>query len=420
MSNKGNYRDLVRSGVGAIRTEAYGLYERLCQIPAEATTGEGYEATLEVVETELSKIGVRSTEITVPTEVLERHWGPDLAKSREYIPVVVRAPRKLIFARLGDADTDPPAVHLTGGYDVWRYAIQERAALATQLMALRVLTAAGFDFAGRLCFSATPDNHLGGDTGAGYLVEQNLGRAPIVVVGAMGGANAVTLGYKGKLWARLIVSGKAAHGSRPDDGVNAIDQMAIALNEIRRLDDRFRGVRSVWPIWPDSARRPTVAACRIEANHDGIEIPDRCVAYLDRRIMPEESIEAARQELISVIKGAPLHPECHAQLEFVRVVSNDVQDPTSPLVKTLQSNIRLVTGSEGRTIVWSNYSGFRLFKQVWGAEAVGYGAGKPDLQLGPVPVDSLAQSIEVLCLTILDLVDPDRDCQFSAAATATG
>lgn len=58
---------------------------------------------------------------------------------------------------------------------------------------------------------------------------------PLLIIGESTG-NSVRLGHKGATWFEFAAAGKAAHGSRPELGVNAIEVVAEAITLLRDLD----------------------------------------------------------------------------------------------------------------------------------------------------------------------------------------
>src|SRR5262249_12925786 len=144
---------------------------------------------------------------------------------------------------------------------------------------------------GDLFVSATPDNHLGGETGAGYLAESGRGRSDLVVTGSPGGPTTLGLGYKGALWLKITTHGKPAAASEPHDGVAAIAKMVEIHGALSQLGVELAGMPSAWPIAPPEANVPTLVPARIQGGGHGVA--DRCEMFVDRRLTPEEDVESS-------------------------------------------------------------------------------------------------------------------------------
>jgi len=86
-----------------------------------------------------------------------------------------------------------------------------------------------------LGFMVTTDEESGGFNGSKFLLEQGL--RPQVVILPDGGKDwrNIVLKEKGVLWLKLVSHGKAAHGSTPWQGANAILKLNRALESIQTL-----------------------------------------------------------------------------------------------------------------------------------------------------------------------------------------
>ena len=104
--------------------------------------------------------------------------------------------------------------------------------------------------------------------------------------------------HKGFVWAELETRGRAAHGSRPDLGVDAITGMGPVLVEIAALQARL-----------DGARHPLLGPASLHASVIGggqelSSYPARCVLGLERRTLPGEGVEDVRRELEGLLERA--------------------------------------------------------------------------------------------------------------------
>ncbi len=112
----------------------------------------------------------------------------------------------------------------------------------------------------------------------------------------------VGLAERGGAWFTATAYGKAAHGSQPHRGVNAITSMArflLRLPEV--LPDREHPL----------VGRPTVNAALISGGSAPNVVPDRCEVDIDRRIVPGETdpdeVRAPFAALVESLRAE--HPE---------------------------------------------------------------------------------------------------------------
>lgn len=409
MSEQGRLK--VIEAAKALRAEALSMLADMTAIPADATTGEGYPETVAYLKKQLSTFAP-TEEIAVPQSYLDRYWGSDLMLSREYLPVFRAAPRAIVTASLPGRSAEI-GIHLNNNYDLYWGPRKERAGSIAQILALKAIARSGVALDKSIFLSATPDAYIGGETGAGYLTEQGIGRSHIVLASSLGGPDVVTAGYKGHFWAKITAYGKATHGSRPTEGVNAIEGIMAVQEKVRRLAEQFSTIRTPVEVIPTHANSPTIAMCRIAANLDATFIPDECSLYVDRRMNPEERLEDAMKVLTDLVAEASRETGMRMEIVFPHGVASSYTPPAHPLHKALSDNLRAVTKREPRSVVWSHYLGLHYFTAGWGSAAVAYTPGLVDhgkvvIEASDPTVsdDELMDAIEVIALTIYDFAKP--------------
>ncbi len=103
---------------------------------------------------------------------------------------------------------------------------------------------------------------------------------------------AIMPAHRGFVWMEAEVSGRAAHGSRWDIGVDAIRHTGLLLAELDRLDTEVLP-RRTHPL----LGRGSLHASRIEGGIGMSTYPDRCLLKLERRTIPGEQATDAMDEL---------------------------------------------------------------------------------------------------------------------------
>jgi acetylornithine deacetylase len=107
------------------------------------------------------------------------------------------------------------------------------------------------------------------------------------------------LAHKGFAWLEVETRGVAAHGSRPDLGVDAVSHMGRILSGVLELDRRLRGGRPHMLLGTG-----TIHASLIEGGQELSTYPARCVAKLERRTVPGEDGASALREIEELIARA--------------------------------------------------------------------------------------------------------------------
>lgn len=124
------------------------------------------------------------------------------------------------------------------------------------------------------------------------------------------------IAHKGFAWLEIEVHGVAAHGSRPDEGVDAILPLGLALNELRNIQDEL-AKRDPHPL----LGRASLHASMIEGGEAWCVYPPRARLAWERRTLPDESLDDIRTELERVLAAVLRPPSRHtalARLVFAR------------------------------------------------------------------------------------------------------
>lgn len=121
-------------------------------------------------------------------------------------------------------------------------------------------------------------------------------KADLAIVGEPTELKVVTA-HKGSIWLRLETRGKAAHGSRPELGKNAVHEMAriVDLLETKYATQLKNKKHSLLGH----------ATISVGSMHGGTQpniVPDLCVATADRRTLPGETEAGVRREIEILLK----------------------------------------------------------------------------------------------------------------------
>jgi acetylornithine deacetylase/succinyl-diaminopimelate desuccinylase family protein len=106
----------------------------------------------------------------------------------------------------------------------------------------------------------------------------------------------IAVGHKGFAWIDIVVEGKAAHGSRPADGQDAILRLGRVLSRLELLD-RALQARPPHPL----VGTGSLHASTIEGGRELSSYPDRATLQMERRTLPGEPESVALQEVQQIL-----------------------------------------------------------------------------------------------------------------------
>ena len=105
----------------------------------------------------------------------------------------------------------------------------------------------------------------------------------------------IAVAHKGFVWSEVEVTGRAAHGSRPHLGVDAIVKMGPVLTEIAALDRALAGHEH--PL----LGRGSVHASVIRGGVELSSYPAECVLGIERRTLPGQTVADVERELAALL-----------------------------------------------------------------------------------------------------------------------
>jgi acetylornithine deacetylase len=179
----------------------------------------------------------------------------------------------------------------------------------------------------------------------------------------------VCVAHKGFVWLDVETTGVAAHGSRPDLGIDAIAKMGKVLVGIDGLDKALRAV----PLHP-LLTSGSIHASLIEGGTELSTYPDRCLLRVERRTIPGETADLVEGQLRGIVAGlAESDPDFEATVTRGLVREPFEVDINEPIVQVVTRHAAAITG-RGPAIVGETG---------WMDSALLAAAGIPTVVFGP-------------------------------------
>lgn len=187
---------------------------------------------------------------------------------------------------------------------------------------------------------------------------------------------AIAPAHKGFTWTEVSFTGRAAHGSRYDVGVDAIRHAGLLLAELDRLE-REELVRHTHPLLGHAS----LHAASVSGGSGWSTYPDRCVLAVERRTVPGESPDDAVAEMEQALSRVSAStPAMRGEVRHVFSQWPSDVAPEAPVVRALASAL----SSAGERVTLEGLS-------AWTDAALLNAAGIPAICYGPGDI-SLAHS----------------------------
>jgi acetylornithine deacetylase len=210
----------------------------------------------------------------------------------------------------------------------------------------------------------------------------------------------VAVAHRGFVHLEIEVHGRAAHGSRPDLGIDAIAKTGRILVGIEELDMHLR----------DDPTHPylgsgSIHASLIEGGQEFSSYPARCLLQAERRTIPGETRELAERELREIVgRAGEGDPDFSADVRAP--ISRDPFEVAEDdqIVDAVRRHAAAVLGETPETVGVS----------FWADSALLAAAGIPTVVFGPtgaglhtevewVDVESLEQCVEIYVATAVEI-----------------
>ena len=187
----------------------------------------------------------------------------------------------------------PFAPHVEAGRLYGRGSLDMKGSLAAVMLAGREASRLGLR--GDVLVTAVADEEAG-SIGTEAVLQRYRADAAIVAEPTW---LKLAVAHRGFVGVEVEVAGRAAHGSRPERGIDAIVRMGRVLVRLEELDRQLQR----------APRHPllgtgSVHASVIEGGQELSSYPERCVLLAERRTLPGETTADAERELDAVLERA--------------------------------------------------------------------------------------------------------------------
>ncbi len=190
----------------------------------------------------------------------------------------------------GAGVTDPHTPRVEGERLYGRGAYDMKAGLAAAMIACRDAAAAGLS--GQVTLAAVADEE---HSSSGVVEVLRRVRADAAIVTEPTELEVATA-HKGFVWTEIEVVGKAAHGSRPQLGVDAILKAGPVLVALADLNRELAHRRIHASLGPGTLHGSLIAGGREEPT-----IPERCVLTVERRTLPGETAADVERDIADLL-----------------------------------------------------------------------------------------------------------------------
>jgi acetylornithine deacetylase len=218
-------------------------------------------------------------------------------------------------------------------------------------------------------------------------------------------AGRLILAHKGFVWAELVTTGRAAHGSRWDLGVSAIARMGRIITALETFDRTELRARTHPLVGPASLH------CSVVGGGTGLSTyAERCSLQVERRTLPGEGTAQVMEELRRVVEQTGEQAETRCLLDRPPLTC----DRDAAVAQALRRAAEAITGAPPEESGVSYWMDAALFANA-GIPAIDYGPrGVGDHEpIEWVDLESVVRCSRVLAESARQFVSVGRSKPFS-------
>jgi acetylornithine deacetylase len=248
----------------------------------------------------------------------------------------------MLYAHLDTVGTegmpDPFAAEERDGRIYGRGAYDMKGGLAACLTAVRALRNSGAALAGDVLIAAVADEEVA-SIGMQEVLRRVSADAAIVTEPT---ELAICLAHKGFCWIEVETFGRAAHGSRFEEGVDANMRMGRFLARLDALEKELRGSAPHPLVGP-----PSLHAAVLAGGTGASTYAAHCKLTIERRMVPGETEESVLAQLRAIADAlAAEDPTFRAEIRPALTRGSFQAAPDAPIVRAVTDAATVVLGHE--------------------------------------------------------------------------
>jgi len=326
-------KDEIKSWFESRRGELVALAGRLIAARTVNPPGDEHRAA-EVIERYLEPLGIAST----------RH-EKESGRTNLVARIGSGSPKVIVAGHVdtvpaGDGwETDPFSALEKDQKLYGRGSADDKGPTASMLLAGRWLKEHEEELSGEVVLIAAADEERGSRLGMKYLLAEGIVAGDWAIIPDAGGAmRTIFIAEKAAFFSTLTSYGKQAHGSKPEEGVNAIKGIMEVLRRIDKMQFDVTRHRLLTP--------PTYNLGMIQGGVAPNVVPAKCTAELDIRFLPGDSAEAITKKIEDICRDVEKEIP-GARFEFTpRTVDMPMELPEDhPLVRAITEETEATLGT---------------------------------------------------------------------------
>jgi succinyl-diaminopimelate desuccinylase len=364
----------------------------IIRVPTVNPPGDKYDEMTTLLNKKLIQMGLSSKRYSVPKKILKD------ALAHQYLAY----PRYNVLGKLKGLNSKR-TIHFNAHYDVvpvsgtWKHGdpfsgkvsdghiygrgtADMKGSIASLVLALEALAATKTKPNLNVEVSLTADEETDSALGTGWMIHNTPINPNYAIVMEGGEKDIVCCGHGGVVWLEVSVHGKPAHGSTPQNGINALEKMSAL---VLALEDYKKILRKTSFKTPSGEiRYPTINVGGVFESGPGGKIntvPSFGSFTIDRRVLAVENHANAEKDLTKFLYAAAKKiPQCSITVRKISENYACFTPPKHPFFKAVGQSLEKVRKEPAVFSVSTGFNDMQFFAAELKIPTVGYGPGGDD------------------------------------------
>jgi succinyl-diaminopimelate desuccinylase len=346
----------------------------LISIDTTVPPGLNYDRAIDYLEPLFKELGFDTQKLVIPTEYAEGREG------RVNLVCHRRQEGKSRLILYGHIDVVPAEgwdafkPRVENGKVYGRGAADMKGSIVALLWAMESLKGKGLNF--DVSVMVTTDEELSQASQLQYLRQYLEPVSGAYFLNLDSSFGYVSIASLGALQVDIKVTGKSVHSALSHLGENAVEKASLLIQALLDLKHKVEQRKSNVATHPNTKLNRMEGRLNINMIKGGLKVnivPDECLISVDRRLIPEENLEDAQNELLDTLGSVP-----GVAWELERVVGIPTVPPCDdPIVDQLADIIADTIGN-GNKFGEMGSGDLSHIVAGWGCKAFGLGVIRAD------------------------------------------
>jgi len=390
--------------------EMAALLAELVSVPTENPPGRNYRICADLLEKKLRQAGLMCERHELPVSPARADTSDETAVS--------------LMASFGNGTR---TLYFHGHYDVvpaqspeqfqpvrkehflfGRGSCDMKGGIVAMLFAVRSLKECAVALNGGIVLTLVPDEETGGARGSAWLArEEKLGRNGIGMLLPEPTSGVVWNANRGAISLRIKVLGKSAHVGLRHRGENAFEQMLRVVERLKELKREVEQRKTGYAIGAEQSSNSILMLGGESGGGTNFNVvPEQCWFTVDRRINPEEDLDAEKDRLIGVLEKCR-RDGIRLEWEILQEGRAAACSEEEKLGRALTQSVQAVVGEAPRFEMCPGLLEIRFYSAL-GIPAYAYGPGLLAVAHGPqeyVDLRKVRDCAAIYALTAIEMLN---------------